>query len=447
MINLLTKKLDNPYTGAICSFRNGTKTVVAAIGSDIDGDIAAVKKLGSAANVYFSGTAVKPRIVIDWNDLTAIGVYDILHNSENIPYYHVNTPQFGNITEKILNGNTYDVAIRLVNTTNANPTTLRVKNVNSDFSPIYRNTLASGNTRPVVMSGGLFNDLVMWEGEYTGNNFNNKGLAKQLAETGRDTWEIEVTGGPIADNLSAPNYDYNTLVDNYWTASLAAIQYYTGKITMDYIGFSNGCRTALTGLERYQTNPISNIAWVQNLMTGNYQLVNLQSNSGANLVHTFVGVGCPGAFEGSSYLIEQVNQHPNSVSQLQARQNWHPDRDDIAQRLILIGLFGRVLEAGNPISLNLWSHYNNLILLSNDSQPGNFNVNRSVIIYGYGGLISTFGNEQDDGMVTVNDNIAIANNINSTNLDDRLSYRDNHMAITDDLNIKRRIMVFLLNDN
>ena len=147
-----------------------------------------------------------------------------MHNSENFPHYHRNTPQFGNITEKILNGNTYDVAIRLVNTTNANPTTLRVKNVNSDFSANYRNTLASGNTRPVVLSGGLFNNLEMWEGEYTGQNFNDKGLAKQLAESGRDTWEIEVTGGPIAENISALKYKYSTLVDIYWVDSLSAIQ-------------------------------------------------------------------------------------------------------------------------------------------------------------------------------------------------------------------------------
>jgi len=443
MVIMKNKQLDNPYTGAICSFRNGTKTVVVAIGSDIDGDIAAVKKLGSAANVYFSGTAVKPRIVIDWNDLTAIGVYDFLHNSENLPNYHVNTPQFGNITEKILNGNTYDVAIRLVNTTNANPTTLRIKNVNSDFSPNYRNTVAVNNPRPVVLSGGLFNNLEMWEGEYTGNNFNNKGLAKQLAETGRDTWEIEVTGGPIADNLSAPNYNYDTLVDNYWTASLTAIQYYTGKITLDFVGFSNGCRTALTGLERYQTTPISNVAWVQNLITGNFQLVDLQANSGANLVHTFVGVACPGAFEGESYLIEQVNQHPNSVAQLQAQGNLHPNRDNITRELVFLGdLF---VSAGNRISLNIWDHYNDAILLSNDSQPGNFNVNKSKIFYGYGGLFSPWGNEQDDGLVTVIDNEAIADNINSSNLDDRASYRSSHRLITDKTQIKRDILEFLAN--
>ena len=263
-------------------------------------------------------------------------------------------------------------------------------------------------------------------------------------DEGRDTWEIEVTGGPISDNASAPNYNYNTLVDSYWTSSLAAIQYYTGKITLDYIGFSNGCRTALTGLERYQTTPISNVAWVQNLITGNYQLVSLQANSGANLVHTFVGVACPGAFEGTSLLIQEINRNPNSVAQLQAQQNWHPDLNDVARRVSFLGYL--IPFDKSPISLNLWSHYNGAILLSNDSQPGNFNVNRSKIFYGYGGF-NGLGNEQDDGMVTVQDNVAIADSINSTNLDDREGYDVSHRSISDERFIKQKIMVFLLNDN
>ena len=280
----------------------------------------------------------------------------------------------------------------------------------------------------------------------TGVKMNQK--IKILArDEGRDVWEIEMTGGSIEENSSALDYTYQNLVEDYWSVLLGAVQYYTGKITVDYVGHSNGCRVALSSLKNYQTTGKSNVAIVQNLMTGNNVNVNLQGAGGAHVVNTFVGVACPGAFEGDSYLIEQVNQHPNSVAQLQARQNWHPDRDDIIRRLSSAGLIGQLfVSAGKPISLNLWSHYNDAILLSNDTQPGNFNVNRSKIFYGYGGL-NGWGNEQEDGMVTVGDNLAIADNINSNNGDDREGQEASHQGIADKRIIKQKIMVFLLNDN
>src|SRR3989338_10026228 len=171
------------------------------------------------------------------------------------------------------------------------------------------------------MSGGIFSNLEAWE------TSSKDGLANKLArDEGRDVCEIEMTGGSIEENSSALDYTYQNLVEDYWPALMGAVQYYTGKITVDYVGHSNGCRVALSSLKNYQTTGKSNVAIVQNLMTGNNVNVNLQGAGGAHVVNTFVGVACPGAFEGDSYLIEQVNQHPNIVAQLQARQNWHPDR-------------------------------------------------------------------------------------------------------------------------
>src|SRR3989338_9664137 len=151
----------------------------------------------------------------------------------------------------------------------------------------------------------------------TGVKMNQK--IKILArDEGRDVWEIEMTCGSIEENSSVLDYTYQNLVEDYWSVLLGAVQYYTCKLTVDYVGHSNGCRVALSSLKNYQTTGKSNVAIVQNLMTGNNVNVNLQGAGGAHVVNTFVGVACPGAFEGGSYLIEQVNKHPNSVAQLQA---------------------------------------------------------------------------------------------------------------------------------
>jgi len=107
---------------------------------------------------------------------------------ENEPYYRDNTVEFGDIVRGVLNGNTQDVAIRLVETTNSpDEVMLRIKNVNSDFSEDYVDAVLN-SPKPVVMSGGIFSNLETWGSD-------GKGLAYELAESGRDVWEIEMTGG------------------------------------------------------------------------------------------------------------------------------------------------------------------------------------------------------------------------------------------------------------
>ena len=171
-----------------------------ALGADIDGTIAAVKRMASAGGVYFTTIGQnptipsKPLIILDRYDLTALGVYDILHNAENKNSYRQNTEPFKTAVAKTLGGNTYDVSIRLVNTTTAGTNvTLRVKNVNSEFSQAYKDAVISDPT-PVIFSGGLFSDLERWE-QPSGIILTSKGLAKQIAEEGRDSWEIEMIGG------------------------------------------------------------------------------------------------------------------------------------------------------------------------------------------------------------------------------------------------------------
>ena len=78
----------------------------------------------------------------------------------------------------------------------ASNVTIRIKNLNSEFSTAYKDNIVE-NPMPVVFSGGLFSDLFRWE---QGSLLTlSNGLARQMVEEGRDSWEIEVTGGPLIE--------------------------------------------------------------------------------------------------------------------------------------------------------------------------------------------------------------------------------------------------------
>ena len=429
--------LSLPYNGVVGSYVPSYfgKLHLVALGADIDGTIAAVKRMASAAGTYFNGiVGNKPLIILDRYDLTALGVYDILHNAENINAYRKNTDNFKTAVAKTLGGNTYDVAIRLVNTTTAGTNvTIRVKNVNSEFSQFYKDAVIQDPT-PVIFSGGLFSDLERWE-EKSGFIFTSKGLATQIAEEGRDSWEIEITGGPLIERPTDPDYTYNDLVDAYWPASIAAIQYYTGKISTDYVGHSNGCRVALSSLEKYQQVGKNFVAKVQNLQTGNYLNVHLQGSSTTPIVDTFVGVGCPGAFEGNFPILSlpwaAQTKGSQAIANLEQANNNHPTFAQLLRAIILVSPSTEGTDG--KISLNLFKDYKNIIDNQTDLQPGNFSVNKALIVYGN---VPAF--PETDFVVTVNDNVAIYNNLISTNKDLEPTAL-NHLAILGDSGVKQKI--------
>jgi hypothetical protein len=97
-----------------------------------------------------------------------------------------------------------------------------------------------------------------------------------------------------------------------------------------------------------------------------------------------------------------------------------------------------LFEKGFFISLNLWDFYTSIILSENDNQSGKFNVRKAIILYGYGGL-NGIGKEQDDGLVTVDDSTAIANNINSTNVNKLFGYKSNHKFLPENKRVEEKI--------
>ena len=423
--------LEFPYNGITGTYKKSGKEIIVALGTEIDGTIAATKKIASKASTYLNEKIEnKPQTILDKFDLDAIKVYDILHNKENSENYLKNNDHFKTAIKKALGQNSYDISIKRVNTTNENPVTLRIKNINSELSQEYKDAIIE-NPMPVIFSGGLWSNLFRFEE-----------FGKELASEGRDAWLIEITGGPLIERPQDLNYNYSDLVDSHWPASIAAIQYHSNQTPVQYVGFSNGCRVALSSLEKYQDTGKNNIAIVQNPETGNFVNIDLKADPSNQIVDTFVGIGCPGAFEGTSFLIEKVKENPNSPEELLEEGVLHPSMKQVASKLSSIGF---LFEKDFSISLNLWKFYNSIILSEIDKQPGNFSVKNALVIYGYGGL-NSIGNEQDDGLVTVNDLIAIANNINSKNTDKLFGYKLNHKFLPDNSKVKEKIKEMIQNE-
>ena len=76
----------------------------------------------------------------------------------------------------------------------------------------------------------------------------------------RDTWLIEITGGPGTDCAGkavddCPDYTYDNITDRYVPALLNKVLNETNKTKLQYVGFSNGCRSALSSLEKGSFDP------------------------------------------------------------------------------------------------------------------------------------------------------------------------------------------------
>ncbi len=186
-----------PYSALVGRFFYNGKSHVFAYGRGIEGDVAAVKHIVSAHQLYLDfygheGAAFAKFVtVLDEKDRTGLAVMDLMHNRENQPYYNAKSGTNGNkfkeIIEKILLDNNFEIAIKTVQTTEGTSygknTTLRLKNLNSDFSTTFKEVVLN-NTKPIVMSSGIFSDLFTFE----------DGLGGDLVKEGYDVWTIEMNG-------------------------------------------------------------------------------------------------------------------------------------------------------------------------------------------------------------------------------------------------------------
>src|SRR3989338_4448743 len=141
-----------PYNGLVGAFSDDYNYIFVA-GNDIDGLLAAVKRLISAKDLFFSNLNKDKVSVIEDTDISGIAISDLLRNPSNFPYYEKRgTIMFANVVERILNDNNFEISIKTVKTYNDN-TTLRLKNINTDFSENFKDAVI-GNLKPVVLARG-----------------------------------------------------------------------------------------------------------------------------------------------------------------------------------------------------------------------------------------------------------------------------------------------------
>ena len=369
-----------PYNGLVGAFKDD-KNYIFILGKDIDGLVAATKRLTSASQLFLTKeTLSQPKTsVIDDFDVTGLSVMDLFHNSDNNQYYNYRgTQNFADVVTKILNDNSFEISIKTVKTTNDN-TTLRLKNINTDYSSNFKDAIVK-NAKPVVLARGLWSDLLTWEI-----------LGKELSsdvENARDTWLIELTGGPTQDCDTCPNYKYEDLVDYYWPALIAGVEQYSGQNKLDYVGFSNGCRVGLDSLKNWSSGK-NGAGHCFNSQTGLYDI---DCDLAANAVDAFVAVGCPGAFDGHSSFLYHLNRSADELKNKLSGDS-HISGAELGSNLrktkncdsiqCISASFSLESLGDFAISFNLADKYLNFIQSTTDLQPGaNLNINRFLIFNG-----------------------------------------------------------------
>lgn len=277
-------------------------------------------------------------------------------------------------------------------------------------------------------------------------------FGEELAtEEGRDVWLIEITGGSGTGQQDCPtcvNYNFTNMTQFYVPALLSGVEQYSQQHTMQYVGFSNGCRATLSSLDMYDSLGKTNAGYYFDQNDGLYKSMNMS----ANLVRDFIGVGCPGNFTGSSPVSSVlVDVGANSIKDLKKDGLTHVSETDAGKAVCSFsnllspisttygcGALGLFLFFGgsDKISVELFNDYYQFMASTSDRQPGeNVSVNKLTIIYGV-----AVGSS--DGAVTDADAQGIFNSITSTDKQ-RCADLSTHIGLpdSDDVQdiVKRRL--------
>ncbi len=462
-----------PYAGGVLLFPSvsSAPSSIYVRGTSLDGDIAAVKRLINARNIFLNKNMYHSRsyesYITDYDSL-GIGVADHLHNAQAQSYYRQNNSGFQNVVRNILFDNNFEVSIMTVktlNTTSYNQSTiLRVKHVSTDFSDGYMSALNINNSVPIVFSGGIFSNLETWEYvpvDPAGFIQTKTGFAVKMANAGYDVWEIEITGGPNTDcinqqNDTCPNYTYNDLVDNYWPTSIAGILKYSGKNKIDYVGHSNGGRVAFSSLNKYSISGKNNTGYYFDYNSGQYALLDLPVRP----VEKFFGIAVPVTLnDDTDFTSSARNKFLSSIPagnfSIQSIDNQHlihVRMHDYASTLFWnnlnnpsfsLSIMNIVSSVDNDkISRNLMSFYNDLAIDTNST----FNASGIDVKKLY-----MFNGNPNDIIVGVDDQYRILNSsylINSSNKQGFVLpglLRGNHAKLVTNSNVTRTIMGLIVN--
>ncbi|NPE26833.1 hypothetical protein HNV12_02410 [Methanococcoides sp. SA1] len=414
------------------------------LGNEIDGTIAAVRKLIDERENYLNKRTAwleMPDIYLDTQNLEALSIYDYLHTEENLNNYRKNNEAFASTVSKVLTKDVFNLDVKRVTTSTGIP--LRLKNLASEFSQNFKNFVGE---KPVVMSGGIFSNLETWED-------GGDGLAIDLVESGRDVWEIEMTGGITTECDECEDYTYDDLVDSYWPSLVAAVQHYTGAVSLDYVGHSNGCRVALSSLAKYQKTGKNDVGSVENVS------IDLEGSVSNPVVETFIGVACPAELNGGTFLSALTREVIiGSESYLLGSKVFdqlkggHVSIDDYTGALFLAGLddsnpdlgkysvfFVSKIFGDEKISRSLMKYYNDLSMSEeSDFDLDGLEIEKLRLYYG------NVWKSGQDGVVPVEDMDVIANQIKNEDefTKDYPGFLSsvNHVSVKNKKNVKDKIL-------
>ncbi|MBI3035828.1 hypothetical protein HYY71_05905 [Candidatus Woesearchaeota archaeon] len=391
----------NPYAALVGAFKDDdNKIKIMIVGNEIEGDISGAKEFIKNQALLLNAKD-KKAVFVDDENVDAVKVFDYLHLGGNSEHYNVNSQQFKTIVKNALNDKMFNVFDKSV--VSSNGITLRLRNMKPNISNDYLEYLNSTGVpveMPVVLAHGLFSNLTTWEV-----------LGAELSNIGRDTWLIEITGGPSQDCDDCIDYTFYNLTDIFVPALLNGVLDVTGKDKIQYVGFSNGCRSALDSLERNQFD--------------------------SNKIETFVAVGCPGAFEGESSGGNKLKENGGlAISKFASQNKKHLNFGDVSKEVIGLPLFS---TANEKISLNLLGFYHNITSSKEDQQPGqNLNLNRFYLIQG------AFTNNSDLIVTTVDENVIYENII--ADKKQYFSLTSTHAGLDDRSRTKTLIRKFVNNE-
>lgn len=289
---------------------------------------------------------------------------------------------------------------------------LRLIERKSILSDKYKNYVV-GDVLPTAFSGGLWADLYTWNE-----------LSTEMSDKGHDTYMIEITGGPYTECADCINYDFEDLTDSFWPTLIGSVTYLVNGSKINYVGHSNGGRTAISSLEKWNEVGITDVGYLN--VSGEWVRVSMPIEP----VDMLIGVGVPGAFEGKDLGPYTVEIFGDNI--LNKVNNFNLTHFTISDA-ILTGLFNKFQtqkDLNKSISVELFANYYKWIDLSNDPQPGeNLNLQKLVIIQG-----SLF--EESDGIVTTVDENKIYENINTNKSKYYFNTKMMHFYMSSHPNIK-----------
>src|SRR3989338_5589894 len=219
---------------------------------------------------------------------------------------------------------------------------LRLRNLKpnaSDMYLLYLNSSGVPVEMPVVLARGIHSNLSTWQV-----------LASELANEGRDSWLIEITGGPGTECDTCQNYNFSDLTDDYWPTLINRVLSLTGKDQIQYVGHSNGGRVAIVSLANGAINP--------------------------SKIDTLIGVAVPSAFEGYSTFGFYFGKYGEQImKELEGKS--HVSMTEIGDKLreiclskseISCTILTRGLKSDNKMSFNVDKQYYLWIDDTNDQQ-------------------------------------------------------------------------------